>query len=140
MRPDGECLTAYVKRQFESLRELPASVLVGAVRISEKAFVCNVRATYLGVTNEEPARLAASANLPDMIAARTWQPKEPDDVVLTHADLNVLVELLAGERAAPAVYIMPGEYPAVLHPHVEPLLPGMRSRRVSCASSRSRWR
>ena len=124
MRSDQECEAAVVARNVEALRQMPARELLAAMQVGPRTVDCLLQCTYLGIMTDEPARLAAGGELRDLVMARVWQPKSAEEVGVVREPLLVQVELFGSKTGAPALHILPGPYPAVCHPHVEPLLPG----------------
>jgi len=124
VRSDQECEEAVIARNLAALQGMPGSELVGYVRIQPRVVDCMIWCTYLGIMTEEPMRLAEGGTLADVVAARLWQPKSAEEVEVVRAPLIVRMELFKEKTGAPSLHIGPGPYPAVCHPHVEPLLPG----------------
>lgn len=122
MRLDEECQRAFLERNVASLREMSVEELVHFARLRDTSFIVKLRATYLGIVRESPR--VGSLDEVEALRARLWSPQSADDVKVTCAVVNVGVELLADERGAPALLLLPGDYPAVCHPHVAPTLPG----------------
>lgn len=120
MRPDSECRQAYLDRQIESLERLGRDVLIRVNRGPGSRLVAHVVATYLGIHEQGPRRIEDSLLGP--IIAGMWEPEDASQIRPVKAEITVGIEVL-GPEGRPALMILPGSYPPILHPHVTPALP-----------------
>ncbi|MGC9319068.1 MAG: hypothetical protein ACP5KN_13630 [Armatimonadota bacterium] len=126
MRSDGQCRRAYLERQAASLERLPATMLRGVARgagADDAKFILSLAVRYLGI-DEPPGHATDVGSVLGGLQARFWRPESPEAISPVNTVINVGVELLGSPEGTPRLLILPGPYPAVLHPHVVPALPG----------------